>query len=257
MEVGPDHTMRHIILHNHLFKNAGTSVDHILQQNFKGRWVTREFPDPRPDNTPDISGWINGNPDAIAFSSHTIQTVLPTLPDVRIIPIIMLRDPVDRIASAYRFERTQKADTRGAQLARQNGFAGYVHARLETKGDRQCRNFQTHRLAALSSDSMADELTRAQAAAALIARTGVLGLVSEFDAAMARLSVLIKPHFPEFDWQPVIANASGHNSVQSVSPDMRRVLEDANRDDFSLLRHARNLLAHASTGAGTVQRSGT
>lgn len=249
--------MRHIILHNHLFKNAGTSVDHILRQNFKGRWVTREFPDPRPGHTPDIAGWINGNPEAVAFSSHTIQTVLPTLPDIRIIPIVMLRDPVDRIASAYRFERTQDSDTRGAQLARQNGFAGYVHARLETKGDRQCRNFQTSRLAALASNPSADELTRAQTSARMIAQTGVLGLVAEFDAAMQRLSSVIKPHFPDFNWHPVTANASDRNTVQSVSPDMRRVLEDANRDDFNLLRHAQNLLAQASTGVGTAQRSGT
>ena len=34
---------RTIILHYHLFKNAGTSIDAILKDNFDEKWVTREF----------------------------------------------------------------------------------------------------------------------------------------------------------------------------------------------------------------------
>ena len=254
--------MRHVILHNHLFKNAGTSVDHILRQNFPGRWVTREFPDPRPGHTPDITGWIRNNPEAVAFSSHTIQAPLPQIDGVRIIPIVMLRDPVDRIASAYRFERVQDADTRGTRLARQNGFAGYVHARLATLGDRQCRNFQTNRLASLAPHISKGELARAQFAATSLSQNGVLGLVSSFEAAMDRLSDLVKPHFPAFDWQPVNANASGQSAAHSVSPDMRRILEETNGDDYQLLRHARIAIGQASTeesssaGELMAQRSG-
>lgn len=248
--------MRQVILHNHLFKNAGSSVDHILRQNFQGRWVTREFSNPGPGQTAEIANWITKNTDAIAFSSHTIQSVLPIIPDVRIIQIVMLRDPVDRIASAYRFEKTQESNSRGAQLARQNGFAGYVHARLNIKGDRQCRNFQTSRLAALASTHPGNELSRAKAAASLIAQDGVLGLVSDFDAAMRRLTAVLRPGFPAFDWHPVIINAAAQNTAQAVSPDMRKLLEETNRDDFALLRHAQAILCQASTGAGVIQRSG-
>lgn len=248
---------RHIILHIHLFKNAGTSIDHILRQNFKNRWVSREFGDGTPSDTADIATWIRQNPHTVAFSSHTIQAPLPRMDGVRIIPILMLRDPVDRIASAYRFEQVQNADTRGAQLARQNGFAGYVHARLSTNGDRQCRNFHTARLAALSSGPAATDFDRACDAAAEIAQTGVLGMVSNFDAAMAQLGEVVSPHFPSFKWGPVTANASNQNNVHAVSPDMRRLLEDANRDDFKLLRYVQTTIAYASTEVPTTQRSGT
>ncbi len=249
--------MRHIILHNHLFKNAGTSVDHILRQNFQGRWISREFPDNDPSNTAKVAAWITGNPEIVAFSSHTIQSPLPRMKGVRIIPIVMLRDPVDRIASAYRFERVQDAETRGAQLARQNGFAGYVHARLSTAGDRQCHNFQTARLAALSADPIADEFDRACAAVAEIVQMGVLGMVADFDTAMTRLSDVVRPHFPSFAWRPVTANATSRNHAHAVSPDMRDILEEMNRDDFKLLRHAHGVISQASTGAPTAHRSGT
>ncbi|MCX7558202.1 sulfotransferase family 2 domain-containing protein [Sulfitobacter sp. F26204] len=240
--------MRHIILHIHLFKNAGTSVDYILRQNFPGRWVTREFPDPHPDHTPDVAGWIRNNPEAVAFSSHTIQAPLPQIEGVHIVPIIMLRDPIDRIASAYRFERIQHAETRGTLLARQNGFAGYVHARLNTAGDRQCRNFQTSRLSALIHLAAQDELTRAKSVVTTLSETGILGLVVNFDTAMDRLAALIKPHYPSFVWHPVTANASNQRMATTVSPEMRRILEETNRDDFELLRFAQKTVAQACAG---------
>ncbi len=59
---------RTIILHYHLFKNAGTSVDAILQRNFPGRWVTREFPIAGENNTALVEDWIRETPDAIAYS---------------------------------------------------------------------------------------------------------------------------------------------------------------------------------------------
>ena len=39
--------MKTVILHYHLFKNAGTSLDAAFKENFSeesGEWVTKEFP---------------------------------------------------------------------------------------------------------------------------------------------------------------------------------------------------------------------
>lgn len=240
----PQDTLRPLILHNHLFKNAGTSVDHILRQNFGNRWITREFDTNGPSNSQDVAKWITDNPTAVAFSTHTLLGPIPKIDGVRIIPIVMLRDPVDRIASAYRFERVQKADTRGTILARQNGFAGYVHARLNTLGDHQCRNFQTNRLAMLAPDTTRSELERAKDVAERLSQNGALGLVSDFAGAMDRLQQVVHPFFERFSWQPVTANASGPKGSHAVSPDMRQMLEQKNTDDYALLRHVSSLLGH-------------
>jgi len=240
--------MRHIILHNHLFKNAGTSVEHILQQNFQDRWLSREFPMAGQDNTDLVAQWITDNPRAVAFSSHTMIGPLPKIDDAVIIPLMLLRDPIDRIASAYRFERIQQADTQGARLAKAHGFAGYVHARLSVKGDRQCRNFQTSRLAALTPDAQGSELERACIAIQQIIHQGVLGFVPEFDRAMRRLNALVVPLHPSFRWQSVTANAAGRNTSETVSPDMRQLLQEANQDDLSLLRFAKRSLCQTPSG---------
>ncbi|WP_025051848.1 sulfotransferase family 2 domain-containing protein [Sulfitobacter noctilucae] len=232
---------RHIIFHHHLFKNAGTSIDQILKQNFADRWVSAEFESDGAANTAEVAAWIKGNPDAAAFSTHTLKGPLPLLDGVHIIPVVMLRDPVDRIGSAYRFERIQNAETFGTGLARQNGFAGYVHARLAVRGDRQCRNFQTQRLAALCTQAQREEVERARQTCDQIIHQGVLGIVPEFTQAMERLSQLAKPHYPNFRWQPVTANASSESSSSVISPDMRQMLEEINAEDIVLYKYARKL----------------
>ena len=252
----PAPVQRHVVLHNHLFKNAGTSIDHILKTNFGPTWQTREFPSPGQNNTEAVAEWISSTPHGVAFSSHTLMGPLPRIEGIQIHPILMLRDPVERIASAYRFERAQDAETRGAKLAKAHGFAGYVHARIAIEGDRQCQNFQTQRLASLMPDHPGNERARACAALAEIARTGVLGLVSDFEAAMGRLSHVLLPHYPQFTWRPVTANASGPESAHTVSPDMRDMLRRENADDLALVREAQRLLRQTPAGVGTLHEAG-
>ena len=249
--------MRQIILHNHLFKNAGTSVDQILERNFPGRWASREFSADSGPVTAQVADWILENDRAVAFSSHTIACPLPRIDGVRIIPIVLLREPVERIASAYRFERLQDAQTKGAVLAKQHGLAGYVHARLSIPGDRQCRNFQTARLAALMPAAPGTELDRARAALREVAQTGVLGLVADFGGAMKRLTDLVSAQHPDFRAHPITANATRMTASHSMSPEMRTLLEETNMDDSQLLEFARGLLDQAGSGAGAPQLAGT
>ena len=108
--------LRKIILHYHLFKNAGTSVDQVLQQNFGSRWVTREFQhrgNPAVHRK-EVAEWIVAHPDACAFSSHTLELPPPQIDGVEILPVIFIRHPIDRIVSAYSFERRQGGDGFGS-----------------------------------------------------------------------------------------------------------------------------------------------
>lgn len=225
--------MRTIVLHYHLFKNAGTSVDEILKRNFKGTWVTTEFPMAGHNNTALVETWINDTPDAVAFSSHTMVGPLPVIDGVRIVPVMMLRDPIARIRSAYTFERNQVSDSWGAVLAKDKDLAGYVAARLNVKNDRQCRNFQTGRLATLVPGD-APELDRALTAAGQIADRGILGRVETFAEDMMALAKKLASIAPDFDATVVRANRSA-KSTSEISADLRAVLVDANRADLQLL----------------------
>lgn len=223
---------RTIILHYHLFKNAGTSVDAILKRNFGDKWVTREFPAMGGNNTELVEEWIRETPDAIAYSSHTMMGPIPVLEGVRVISFMLLRDPIERIKSAYRFERTQVADTWGAQLAKEHDFEGYVRARLARAGDRQCRNFQTYRLASM----MPGEGTELERAKGALGALTVVGRVEVFDEAMARLAVELVDVHPGFRYQSLKANTSAGKESVKMSQDIIRFMMEENLADYEVLK---------------------
>jgi hypothetical protein len=227
--------MRIIILHYHLFKNAGTSLDRILKANFADAWVTAEFPASGGDNTNQVETWIADTPDAVAYSSHTMMGPLPQVDGVRVIPVMLLRDPVARIRSAYQFERQQDADTWGAKLAREHDLKGYVRARLARKNDRQCRNFQTSRLASLMPGGE-PEVERAIAAMRMFQKIGVIGRVEYFQAALNALTKRLTPHFPDFHAKAVRANVSAKpDGSQADDETVTALLNEVNQDDLTVL----------------------
>lgn len=228
--------MRTIILHYHLFKNAGTSLDRILQKNFGDGWVTAEFDGQGGNNSDAVADWIVSTPDAVAYSSHTMVGPLPQVDGVRIVPIVLLRDPVERIKSAYRFERKQQADTWGAQLAKQHDLEGYVHARLARPNDRQCRNFQTARLASMCPGD-APELDRALQAMDNLRDTGVIGRVEAFDNALTQLATRLHDSYPDFTWESTKANVSQSGGAEDMPDDLKELLEESNQDDAMLFRN--------------------
>jgi hypothetical protein len=229
--------MRTVILHYHLFKNAGTSVDHILRQNFADAWVSREFSAKGGSNTGEVIQWIRETPGGIAFSSHTMIGPLPQIDGIQVVPVMLLRDPIDRIRSAYAFERMQKAETKGAQLAKAHDLAGYVNARFAIPGDRQCRNFQTARLASLAPGPQ-PELTRAIEAARHLQTNGVLGLVPNLRAAMMELSGCVAVTLGALDIPDVRANRTQTPRATMTTAMLNHLIRN-NSDDLALLDHIR------------------
>lgn len=233
--------MRTVILHYHLFKNAGTSLDRVLQQNFDTGWVEAEFPIKKGDNSDLVAEWIADTPEAVAYSSHTAMGPVPQIKGVRVLPVMFLRDPVARIRSAYAFERKQGSESWGSKLARKTDLAGYVQARMEKPQDRQVQNFQTWRLAQMRP-SAEPELARAKAALGDLA---LVGLVEDFSGSMRRLATLLAPDFPDFYWTALRANTGTPPPTEANDPDLEAVLKAENADDLALLEAAR---AHITQG---------
>jgi hypothetical protein len=194
---------RSLLLHYHLFKNAGTSIDAILKENFGQRWANVEFPPQKSsDHQTAIRDFIGAHPELEAISSHTLNLPPPEIEGLDIFPIVFIREPLKRLKSAYNFERQQQLDTAGAQLAKQTDFAGYLKARLAVPGDRSCRNFQSYRLAMAVPREFGDERARAIEA---LKRLPFVGLVEVLgDCLRARL--------PAFRSAEVWANATDQTS---------------------------------------------
>ncbi|WP_428033903.1 sulfotransferase family 2 domain-containing protein [Amphritea sp.] len=201
--------MRTVILHYHLFKNAGTSLDAAFKENFsekEGEWVTKEFPAQPAVNRDQLKQWIIDNPQAKCFSSHTAIFPVPEIEGVKIIPVIFMRHPIDRIASAYSFEKKQGGDGFGPVLARNTTLKGYIETRLSLVNDRQCRNFHAHRLATMFGEKVGDESYRAQQA---IETLPFVGVVEQYSASLEKLESLLKLNgFYDIKLQPIEKNVS-------------------------------------------------
>jgi SAM-dependent methyltransferase len=254
--VSAETARRPIIIHYHFFKNAGTSVDAILQRNFGAGWTSREYP---PRSTPNAAReFLVANPQIAALSSHTLPLPPPNIPDAEILPILFIRHPLDRLKSAYLFERHQRADTEGSRLARQHDFAGYLRARLAVPGDRSCRNFHTYRLAMGEPADSGSEWERALRA---FERLPFIGSVEAFDASLAALEEMAKPWFPEFRVFQARENVSrAPSSIEDRLPQLEdelgaetfEMIAAANADDLELYRRA---LARYSVTSGSTPRA--
>lgn len=238
--------MRHVILHYHLFKNAGTSVDHLLRSNFSEAWTEREFPDDSLDIPAQVSEWIASEPDKLAFSSHTAIGPLPSIPDTTITPILFIRHPIDRLRSAYTFERDQQSESYGSVIARETSFAGYVRIRLATPGERFVRNFHAHRLASFSDLTNVDERTCAFDG---LEALHTVGVVDAFGQSMTCIAARMKESFPDFEVGHVHENASANNA-DGLDQRLARIrselgdetwekLVEANETDLALYNCAR------------------
>jgi hypothetical protein len=213
---------RHVLLHYHLFKNAGTSLDTILKKSFGDGWVEREFDTPHhAEQMPVLQALLLENRQITAFSSHTLLFPLPQIPGMSFFPIVFVREPMARLRSAYEFERQQDKSTVGANLAKQLSFAGYLERRLSNPNDRSCRDFQTYRLARHTPASFGSERARALATVDLLP---FVGLVERFDTSVTTLQNEITTQFPTFK------SFSIRENVTTLSTDHEEILADIRRE---------------------------
>jgi hypothetical protein len=163
---------------------------------------------------------------------------LPRLPGLRVAPVIFVRHPLDRIHSAYEFERRQKAETPGAKLAKEADFPTYVRGRL-ARNDNQCSDFQATRFAAMPTEgggSLAERAIRAVDALPFV------GLVEDFAPSMQRLEAVLRQTFPEFRAFGAQANVRRGLTLEErleqvraeLGPELHAELLAANAADLAL-----------------------
>lgn len=95
---------RPVVLHFHIFKNAGTTIDFILKQNFGKRLV--HLHGDRFDSSlsnPEVLTFLEQHPDVAAISSHHLRPPKPASEDFTFLDVIVLREPLDRLCSIYDF----------------------------------------------------------------------------------------------------------------------------------------------------------
>jgi|CXWL01.1.fsa_nt_gi hypothetical protein len=184
--------MRDILIHHHIFKNAGSSFSSILDHNFGRNHVNIEASEPWGVlHQDEIMRLIQDNPQIKAVSSHTARLFPAKVGNIRFHPMLFLRHPIDRVGSVYSFERRQpnNSSSIGAKIARQSSIKEYVAWRLTKGNGAVIRNFQVVFISGRERDMRYAEATidDLMLAKERIAQMKVFGLVEFFQESLVKL----------------------------------------------------------------------
>ena len=134
-----------ILIHYHIFKNAGTSFERSLARAFKWKRLLRldsALHDGHISHR-DLIDAVRKNTQVKVVTSHQAVPPAPRIPGRKVISSILIRDPIARIRSIYAFERSQPEVHLGTLKARELDFKNYVEWRLKTSPRMFC-NFQVY-----------------------------------------------------------------------------------------------------------------
>jgi hypothetical protein len=210
--------MRTVIAHGHIFKNAGTTFDWALQRNFGNG-----FCDHRDDDLMGRYGasylaqYLLDNPGISAISSHHLCDT-SAIEGIDIIPVYILRHPIERILSVYNFERKQDSSSPGAIAAKKYNFKDYVQWRMEPTVNGVIRNYHTVYLAGLQSRKPPVECTLDTFNSAMIkVHSSLVGLVEKFDASMVKFEESLKSRNIDLDLSYIKQNVNTERSTVAGS----------------------------------------
>lgn len=189
---------RKIVVHYHIFKNAGSSVDYALKRIWKNGWASFERTmGHEPLRPMELAEFVSANPKLVSVSSHQLRPPAPS--GLNVFPVVIVRDPLDRAYSCYSHERRCPPNSMSCEVARGSNFSEYVAWCLENplRGGGVICNSQTSRLGAARPPLCRFEVSDADflRAEALLHSIPVVGTVDRFDAFVERLGVELSSWF--------------------------------------------------------------
>jgi hypothetical protein len=126
--------MRHIILHHHIFKNAGSTLDSSLATQFGAGFAYLED-EGNPVHASALVEFLDRQPGLKAISSHNFQgqSFEPFLKNhgYRAFNLAMVRAPSQRLISMYKYLRGSEPSSDLARLSRELDFRSFVQRLIE------------------------------------------------------------------------------------------------------------------------------
>lgn len=252
-------TDRPVLVHYHIFKNAGCSVDASLRASFGEACAQFEGTHAHDIiSSGQLADFLRVNRHVRAVSSHLAR---PPLPWDGCLPVVFLRHPLLRARSVYEFTRRDPAQP-FSDVARDNGFDGYIRWALRgERGSVVIRNYQVVHLSQsswrcpeiLDAEANRDDLEEARA---LLTVWGAAGIVESYALSIQVLQKLYGQILPGLEFRNLRINAtvSDSASTEEQVEQCRELLGTTLYDDFmtaneldrALYDHARGILCRAA-----------
>lgn len=235
--------MRFILLHHHIFKNAGSTLDGSLHQHF-GDGFAEFHPESsdggrvRPDQ---LFEFLEGRPGLQAVSSHHFHGIdfAAHLDDRRRASLMffdfaLLRHPVLRLASTYLYYQGFASSGNPIQIAAQEfSFAGFLRHLIRYHPNYvinpQVTMFGCEHYGAPPSEYHLDIATER------LLRMTMVGTVEKYDEAMTVASYMLQPVFPGLNLLGKIKNKSERSGIAGYDGTLDSVQRAVGDELFDLL----------------------
>ena len=249
---------RIILLHSHIFKNAGSTIDAILKKNFNSCATFAESMDGQFISNEKIINSCLSNENIVSISSHKIRVPTVTHPDLHFISLVMLRNPLDRLGSIYSFYRRQESSVlqHECKLAQLLPFRDFVKVLIESGNDSSFANLQTkfflNQGLGLSEETWPIAVMNFQEAICV-------GVVDKFNESIALWSKYLAHYFPAIDLSYQKMNTSVNRAAtiearitvleEALGEELLDIFRKRNRFDYQLYGLASDRIERGSQTA--------
>ena len=207
-----------VLVHCHMFKNAGSTLDWSLERLFGHAFVDHRDDEPMRNEAGYLKTWLETHPKVNAVSSHHVPLPLPTLAGREVFGMYLLRQPIDRVDSVYQFERKQDAETPGAIHAKQLSFNDYVQWRMREDVGATIREFQTRYCSGAMKARKLDP-SHLDSAKTALAASPFVGVVDRYDESM----VVFEQALGNVGYCPDLAYTAQNQGKRASTPMSQRI----------------------------------
>jgi hypothetical protein len=202
--------MRFVLLHYHILKNAGSTVEEILYQNFRDRLLRYDIPNRDEEVTQaHLVSLLEEHPEVSAFSSHQIYYPVPQAPGFLFFPLCFLRDPLDRIRSIYDYFRDKPSEGDPiSELAARVGLGEFT-GHLVREYPWMVNDVQVNMLSNGLVNDQPKGLEDLERATERMLATSFLGVVDCFNKSLIAGQHSLRTIFPNLDCGQAPVNVSG------------------------------------------------
>jgi hypothetical protein len=200
---------RSIILHYHIFKNAGSTIQWILEKNFHKSFSTLHETDIEGVVSNDeIILFAQEHPEIVALASHHFRLPSPSAPSLKFIELCLFRHPLDRIQSMYYYFR--KLDNLAdpyVEQAHKAGLAGFVEWSLEAQ-PYNVVNSQTCFCSTGGAYYFPPSSSHLKRAKSTLKNIKILGVVDRFDESLVVAEFFLRFIYRDLDLSYVRQNSA-------------------------------------------------
>lgn len=208
---------RFVLVHYHIFKNAGTTIEYILRRTLGRRCVAIHGPDQSGVLSPsEVGEYLAKNPDVVAITSHHIRYPKPILANSVVFDICFLRDPLPRFYSYYRYLRQVTPNDGMTELAAKLEASKFFELLIDEHPN-VVNNPQLVFVANAGEYTRPPDPTDLARAAEIVRTMAVPGVIDIFDRSLIAAEYFLRPAFPELPLHYITLNAA-ENQVEGKCP---------------------------------------